>query len=153
MSFEEKLHELGITLPEPPAPVAAYVPSLQAGPFVFTSGQLPFRNGMLEYQGVVGKDLDPEQGMEAARICLINALAVLKKELGSLDKIDRIVQLVGYVRCGEDFKDQPRILNGASELLIEIFGEKGKHTRMALGTNALPLGAAVELAIMVSLRS
>lgn len=150
MSVEMKLRELGLELPDPPAPVASYVPSLQSGQFVFTSGQIPFIDGALEYRGVVGDDLDLEEGREAAQICLLNALAVLKKELGSLDRIDRVVQLVGYVRCTGDFEDQPKVLNGASDLLIELFEDRGKHTRMALGTNALPLGASVELALMVS---
>ena len=152
MSVEKKLKELGIVLPEPPVAVAAYVPCLRAGDLVFTSGQIPFSQGELQYKGVVGKDLSLDEGVAAARLCMLNALAVLKKELGNLDRIEKIVQLLGYVRCTDDFTDQPIVVNGASQLLLDIFGQAGRHTRMALGANALPLGASVELALTVLVR-
>jgi len=152
MSIEKRLKELGIVLPEPPAAVAAYVPSLRAGDLVFTSGQLPFSQGELQYRGIMGKDLSLDEGAAAARLCMLNALAVLGKELGNLDRIEKIVRLVGYVRCTDDFADQPGVLNGASQLLLDIFGRAGRHTRMALGVNALPLGASVELALTVLVR-
>lgn len=149
MSAETKLKELGITLPPAPQPVANYVPVVRARELVFTSGVLPMKEGKLVFEGKLGKELTLEQGREAASVAVLNALAVVKQELGSLDKVLRIVRLTGHVASAPGFVQQPAVLNGASDLLVAIFGEAGRHTRAALGAVELPLGAAVELDLIV----
>jgi enamine deaminase RidA (YjgF/YER057c/UK114 family) len=151
MSFEEKIAELGIEIPEVPKPLAAYVPAMQAGELVFSSGQLPFVKGELKYKGKLGVDITVEQGYEAAKACVVNCLAAIKSVIGSLDDIEQVVKLTGYVNSAPGFTSQPLVINGASELLLEIFGEMGKHARAAVGVNELPLGAAVEVEIMVKI--
>lgn len=147
MSIETKLKELGITLPEAPAAVAAYQPWIQTGNLIFTSGQLPFRDGQIAYEGKLGSELSEEDGYQAARQCALNAIAQLKAASGNLDKIQKIVRIEGYVHCADGFRGHPQVLNGASDLVAEIFEEKGIHTRLALGINEMPLNAAVQLAI------
>ena len=147
MSIETKLEELGITLPEAPAAVAAYQPWIRTGNLIFTSGQLPFRNGQIAYEGKLGAELSQDDGYQAARQCALNAIAQLKAASGNLDKIQKIVRIEGYVHCADGFRGHPQVLNGASDLVAEIFGEKGKHTRLALGINEMPLNAAVQLAM------
>jgi enamine deaminase RidA (YjgF/YER057c/UK114 family) len=149
MSFEGRLRELGIELPAPPKPVATYVPAVQAGDLLFLSGVIPFRNGKLTMEGKLGRDLTVEQGYEAARIALLNALSIVRTELGSLDRVKRIVRLVGHVASAEGFVQQPAVINGASDLLVSIFDEAGRHARVAVGAAQLPLNSPVELELIV----
>jgi enamine deaminase RidA (YjgF/YER057c/UK114 family) len=143
--INEKLAELGIILPEAPTPLAAYVPGMVVGNMLFTSGQVALKEGKIVYKGKVGDELTEEEGIAAARLCAINCLAVAKKYLGDLDKIERIVKLTVFVNCVSGFGNEPKIANGASELLVELFGENGKHTRAAVGVSGLPLDSAVEV--------
>jgi enamine deaminase RidA (YjgF/YER057c/UK114 family) len=150
MSFELKLKELHLDLPQPPQPLATYVPAVRAGDLLFLSGVLPMRDGQLAFSGKLGRDLTVEQGMEAARLALLNALAIAKQELGTLDRITRVVKVVGHVASAEGFVQQPQVLNGASDLLVEIFGEIGRHARVAVGAAELPRGASVEIEVIFS---
>ena len=145
MSPEKKLKELGIELPEAPTPLGSYIPVLRTGNLVFLSGILPLRQGKLMKQGKVGKDLSLDEAKEEARTATINALSVLKAHVGSLDKVTRCVKIAGYIASSPDFTEQPKILNAASDLLFEIFGEKGRHVRTAVGVNVLPLNSPVEI--------
>lgn len=153
MSYEQKMIELGLEIPEPPEPVAAYVPAVQAGDLIYTSGQIPFVNGSLKYQGKVGENLTEEEGSAAAKICALNCLSVIKGVIGTLDNIERIVKVTGYVNSKQGFLMQPRVINGASKLLGEIFGENGRHARAAVGVNELPINAAVEIEMIVQVKS
>ena len=144
-SYESRLTELHIELPPPPQPLATYVPAVQAGGLLFLSGVLPMRDGQLTFSGKLGRDLTVEQGMESARLALLNALAIARQELGTLDRITRVVKLVGYVASAEGFVQQPQVLNGASDLLVQIFGDSGRHARVAVGAAELPRGASVEI--------
>ena len=153
MAPEQKLEELGITLPAPPSAVAAYVPWLRTGQLVMTSGQLPWKDGQLAYAGKLGTDLTVEQGYQAARLCAVNAIAQLKAAAGELSRIRQIVRLEGNVHCATGFQQQPQVLNGASELFNEVFGEQGRHTRTALGIHEMPLNAAVQLSVFAELES
>ncbi len=146
-----KLAELGLTLPEAAAPVAAYVPVVIAGGLAHVSGQLPFVDGKL-VRGRLGEDVSLEQGYAAARACGLMLIAQLKAALGSLDRVERIVKLGGFVNSAADFTDQPKVVNGASELMVALFGEAGKHARSAVGVPTLPLGAAVEVDAIVAVR-
>ncbi|MDH4186077.1 MAG: RidA family protein [Nitrospira sp.] len=150
MSYEHKLHVLELELPLAPKPLATYVPAVLAGGLLFLSGVLPMRDGQLAFSGKLGRDLTVEQGVEAARLALLNALAIAKQELGSLDRIVRVVKVVGHVASGEGFVQQPQVLNGASDLLVAIFGEAGRHARVAVGAAELPRGAAVEIEVIFS---
>ena len=145
MSTEENLKKLNINLPKAPDPVGAYVASKIVGNLVFISGQLPLNSEGKLIKGKVGKELNLEQGQEAAKFCALNLLAQLKKICGSLDKVKGCVKITGYVNSIDTFVDQPKIVNGASDLISQIFGDKGKHTRAAVSVNSLPLGAAVEV--------
>lgn len=149
---EERLQELGITLPTPPKPVAAYVPAVRAGDLVFISGQGPTRDGKPVWTGRVGADLTLEEGYEAAKLVMINALAVLKQEIGDLDNVVRIVKVLGWVNSAPDFDQQPMVINGASELLEQVFGERGKHARSAVSAHTLPFGFAVEIEMIVQVK-
>jgi enamine deaminase RidA (YjgF/YER057c/UK114 family) len=149
MSFEQTLTRLGLTLPVAPKPVATYVPAVRAGELLFLSGVIPFVDGKLPLQGKLGKDLTVEQGYEASRVALLNALAIVRAEVGSLDRVRRLVRMVGYVASAEGFAQQPAVINGASDLLVEIFGEAGRHARVALGAAELPLNAPVELELIL----
>lgn len=145
MSPEDKLKELGIELPEAPTPLGSYVPVVRTGNLVFLSGILPLRQGKLMRRGKVGKDFSLDEAKEEARIATINALSVLKAHIGSLDKVTRCVKITGYVASEPDFTDQPKVLNAASDLLFEIFGESGRHVRAAVGVNVLPLNSPLEI--------
>jgi enamine deaminase RidA (YjgF/YER057c/UK114 family) len=149
--IDNVLSSMGITLPTPPAPAGSYVPVVISGKLAFVSGQIPLEAGKVLFKGQVGKDLTVEQGQEAARLCVINALAQLKASLGQLDTISRVVKVTGYVNCEPSFADHPRVVNGASDLLVKIFGEKGKHARAAVGMSSLPLGSAVEVELIVEM--
>jgi enamine deaminase RidA (YjgF/YER057c/UK114 family) len=146
---EAKLEALGLTLPAPPAPVANYVRAVQVGNLVFLSGHGPTRDGKQVYQGKVGAERTIEEGYEAAKLVMLNCLASLKEAIGDLDRVERIVKLLGMVNCTEDFGDQPKVINGASDLLVELFGEKGRHARSAVGMQALPMQITVEIEMIV----
>jgi enamine deaminase RidA (YjgF/YER057c/UK114 family) len=148
MSAEAKLQALGITLPEAPKPVAAYVPFVRSGDLVFTSGQICMENGQLKFKGKIGKELSPEEGYQAARLCAINTLAVLKSAVGSLDKVQQIVKVTVFVNSAAGFASQPAVANGASELYQQVFGEAGRHARSAVGSPELPLDTAVEVEVV-----
>jgi len=147
--FEKKIVQLGYKLPDAPKPVAAYIPAKQAGRLVFTAGQLPMVNGELISKGLLGQDVEIDEAHKAARICTLNALAAIKGVIGDLDRIKQIVRVVGYVASVPNFTQQPAVVNGASELLLEIFGENGKHARSAVGMAVLPLNASVEIELTV----
>ena len=149
--IDAKLAELGLVLPEPAAPVAAYVPVVVAGGLAHVSGQLPFIDGVL-VKGRLGESVDAGAGYEAARACGLMILAQLRAALGSLDRVERVVKLGGFVTSTPDFTDQPKVVNGASELMAAVFGDAGKHARSAVGVPALPLGAAVEVDAIVAVR-
>ncbi|MGI6332982.1 MAG: RidA family protein [Zhaonellaceae bacterium] len=153
MSFEQNARELGIEIPEAPEPVAAYVPGVLVDGYIYTSGQLPFANGELIYKGKVGAEVSADDGYEAAKICVINCLGVVKSLVGSLDKIERIIKVNGYVNSAQGFSGQPKVINGASELLGKIFGEAGQHARSAVGVSELPADAAVEVELIVKVIS
>lgn len=144
MSIEKRIKELGITIPEAAAPVGAYVPGTICGGCVFTSGQLCSSNGDV-IKGRLGEMMTVEQGQEAARLSAINCLAIAKQQLGSLDKIKRVVKLTCFVNSTADFTDQPKVANGASFLMQDIFGTSGQHVRSAVGVSSLPMGAACEV--------
>ncbi|MGA4995621.1 RidA family protein [Nonomuraea bangladeshensis] len=148
MTPEEKLTELGLTLPEVVKPVAAYVPAVRTGNLVYTSGQVPIVDGKPAGTGKLGAEVSLEQGYEMARICALNALAALKAEVGDLTKIVRIVKVVVFVASDPSFTDQPKVGNGASDLLGEVLGEAGKHARSAVGVAALPLNVPVEVELI-----
>jgi len=145
MSPEEKLRTLGIELPEAPTPLGAYIPVLRTGNLVFLSGILPLRQGKLLRQGKVGAEISLDEAREDARIATINALSVLKAYLGNLDKANRCIKITGYVASADDFTEQPKVLNAASDLIFEIFGEKGRHVRATVGVNVLPLNSPIEI--------
>jgi len=149
MSFEGRMKELELELPVAPKPVATYVPAVRAGDLLFLAGVLPMQQGQLAWSGKLGRELRVEQGAEAARMALLNALAIAKQELGTLDRIVRIVKVVGHVASAEGFTDQPQVLNGASDLLVTIFGDAGRHARVAVGAAELPRGAAVEIELIL----
>ena len=151
MSISARLAELGIELPQAAAPVAAYVPVVVAGGLAHVSGQLPFVDGKLVI-GRLGEDVALEQGAAAARACGLMILAQLEAALGSLDRVERVVKLGAFVSSAGTFTDQPKVANGASELMAEVFGEAGKHARSAVGVPVLPLGAAVEVDAVVAVR-
>ena len=148
---ETKLKEKGIVLTPPGKPIANYVNAVRVGNLLFLAGKGPSKADGTYITGKLGKDLSLEQGYEAARLTAINHLAVLKTELGSLNKVKRIVKVLGMVNCTDDFKDQPKVINGYSDLMVEIFGEKGKHARSAVGMCSLPIGMAVEVEVVVEI--
>ncbi|MEU3772008.1 RidA family protein [Streptomyces sp. NPDC046876] len=150
-AVEAKLAELGLTLPEVAAPLAAYQPAVRSGAYVFTAGQLPMVKGSLPVTGKVGAEVSAEQAKELAAVCALNALAAVKSVAGDLDRIARIVKVVGFVASAPDFTAQPGVLNGASELLGEVLGDKGVHARSAVGVAVLPLDAPVEVELQVEL--
>lgn len=153
MTVTENLQRLGVQLPVAPRPVGSYVPACQAGDLVFVSGVLPFQEGKILQPGKVGRELTVEQGAENSRIAIINAIAILQQHLGDLSRISRIVRLTGHVASAEGFVDQPAVINGASDFLVEVFGEKGRHARLALGAFELPLHAPIELELIVQVSS
>ncbi len=146
---EERLSELGLGVPEVAKPVAAYVPAVQTGNYVYTSGQLPMREGQLITTGKVGAEVSSEQAVECAQQCLLNALAAVKSVVGDLSRVERVVKVVAFVASTPDFTGQPIVANGASELLGKVFGESGQHARSAVGVPVLPLDAPVEVELVV----
>jgi len=152
MSMESRLAELGIALPEPAAPVAAYVPTVEAGGLLHVSGQLPFVGGKL-VTGRLGENVSLDAGIAAARACGLMILAQAKAALGSLERVQRVVKLGAFVNSAIDFIDQPKVANGASELMAEVFGDAGRHARSAVGVPVLPLGAAVEVDAILAVRA
>ncbi|KQH78474.1 LysR family transcriptional regulator [Mycobacterium gordonae] len=148
MSAKDRLAELGLTLPQVVAPLAAYVPAVRTGNLVYTAGQLPFVDGKLGASGKVGADVAPDASKALARVCALNALAAIDSLVG-LDSVTRVVKVVGFVASAPGFHGQPGVINGASELLAEVFGENGKHARSAVGVAELPLGAPVEVELIV----
>ena len=153
MNIDQHLAELGIVLPQAAAPVAAYVPTVEVGGMLHISGQISFAEDGGLIKGRLGEDVDLDAGIAAARRCGIMLLAQLKAALGSLDRVERIVKLGVFVNSTPDFTDQPKVANGASELMVEVFGEAGKHARSAVGVASLPLGVAVEVDAVVAVRA
>lgn len=152
MAAEGRLAELGLSLSEAPLPRGSYVPALIHGGFCFASGQLPFRGGIVAYPGKLGLDVSVEEGQKAAQLAVLNALAACRAAVGSLDDFAGVVRLTGYVNGTDDFAEQHVVVNGASDLLRDIFGEAGAHARTSIGLNALPLGAAVEIEIILAVK-
>jgi enamine deaminase RidA (YjgF/YER057c/UK114 family) len=149
MSAEKKLKDVGIILPTPPQPVANYVRAVRVGNLLFVSGHGPYNDGKIKMTGKVGRELTVEEGYEVARNVGLNCLATIKDAIGDLDKVKRVVKLLGMVHCTENFKDQPKVINGCSDLLVEVFGEIGKHARSAVGMQALPNGIPVEIEMIL----
>ncbi len=152
MSYEAKAKELGITIPEAAKPLAVYVPAVKEGNYIYTSGQIPLVAGELKFKGKLGKELSVEQGYEAAKTCAINCLAAIKGVAGSLDNIEKIIKIVGFVNSAPGFVDQPKVVNGASELIGAIFGPAGEHSRSAVGVAELPIDSAVEVEMIVKVK-
>ena len=151
--FEENIKNLGLNIPELPKALANYVPFKIVGKTMYISGQAPVRNGEMIYKGKVGSDITIEEGIEAAKLCVINIIAAVKTGLeGDWNKLDSFVKLTGFVNCQDSFTDQPKIINGASDMLVEIFGDQGRHARVAVGSNALPLGISVEIDAIIQLK-
>ncbi|HHX77683.1 MAG TPA: RidA family protein [Firmicutes bacterium] len=151
MSAEAKILQMKLTVPEAPAPVANYLPAKIQGDLLFVSGQIPVWEGKLHYRGKIGRELTVSDGYQAARLCLLNCLGVIRAITGSLDRVKNVVKLTGYVHSDSNFYQQPQVVDGASDLLVEIFGEKGKHARAAVGVGSLPQGAAVEIELLVEI--
>jgi len=149
MTPEERLADLGLAIPEVVAPVAAYVPAVRTGGYVYTSGQLPLRDGELMRIGKVGSEVSPEEAHECARQCALNALAAVRSEVGDLSAVTRVVKVVGFVASAPGFTAQPQVVNGASELLGQAFGDSGRHARSAVGVAVLPLDAPVEVELVI----
>ncbi len=149
--IEDKLIELGLQLPIAPIPLASYVPAVVVDNLIFTSGQIPVLEGELKFKGKIGKDLTAEEGRSAAELCLLNCLSVIKNSAGSLDKIEKIIKVTVFINSADNFTGQPKVANGASDLLVKLFGEKGKHARSAVGVNELPINAAVEIEMIARL--
>lgn len=150
--FEEKLKELGIEIPEAPKPLASYIPAAISGNLVYTAGQVPLEGGKLNYTGLVGKDISIEDAQKAAKVCAINCLSVIKSVIGDLNKIERILKLTVFVASSDGFVDQPKVANGASDFIVEVFGEKGKHVRSAVGVSGLPINAPIEIEMIAELK-
>lgn len=150
--IEDKIKELGYTLPEPPKPLAAYVPAVIAGDLVFTAGQIPVSGGELKYTGKLGRDISEEDGRKAAEICALNCLSAVKGVIGELDRIEKVIKLAVFVNSAEGFTNQPAVANGASELMEKIFGQAGSHARSAVGVNELPKDVSVEIELIVKIK-
>jgi enamine deaminase RidA (YjgF/YER057c/UK114 family) len=151
LKIESRLAEIGVILPDVPKPVASYVPAVRSGNLLFLSGQLCTVDGELKYRGKVGKEVSLEDACEAAKAAAINSLAVIKQQIESLDKVKRIVKVVGYVASDPNFSEQPKVVNGTSDFLVEVFGEKGSHARSAVGVASLPLNVPVEVEMIVEI--
>jgi enamine deaminase RidA (YjgF/YER057c/UK114 family) len=149
MGAEARLKELDLDLPAPPRPMANYVTAARSGNLLFLSGHGPVRDGRVIYQGKVGRDLTIEQGREAARVTGLNLLATTRAALGSLDRVRRVVKVLGMVQCADDFTDHPAVINGFSDLMVEVFGDAGRHARSAVGMGSLPFGIAVEVEMIL----
>lgn len=153
MTPEETLAKLGYALPQPTKPVAAYVPTVRTGNLVFVAGQIPFVDGKLPKTGRLGEGVTLEEGQTLARQCVLNGLAAIKAEIGELSRVKRIVRVGAFVASTNEFTDQPKVANGASELLLQVFGDAGRHARAAVGVNVLPLGAPVEVELLVEVQA
>ena len=151
--IDEKLKSLGITLPVPPKPAGSYIPVVISGNLAFVSGQIPMQDGKVAFTGKVPTEKTVEDAQSAARICAINILAQLRANLGSLDRITKIIRVSGFVNSASDFTEHPKIINAASDLFFEIFGEKGKHSRIAVGVSSLPLNSTVEIDMIAEFTS
>lgn len=151
-SFTQRLQALGLAIPPVPKPQGSYVPAVRIGSLVFVAGQLPMRDGKLIHKGKVGRDLDVAQAREAARLCFLNALAALGYAGAGPDQVTQVVRLGGFVQCVDGFTEQPQVINGASDLCRELFGDAGLHARAAVGVHALPLDAAVEIEAVFAVR-
>jgi enamine deaminase RidA (YjgF/YER057c/UK114 family) len=153
--IEDKILSLGIELPDAPRSAGSYVQVVTTGNLVFVSGQIPVEPGsipmQIKFKGKVGRDISVEEGQKAARLCTINALAQLKSTLGSLDKIRKFIKVSGFVNCDSSFRNHPQVINGASDFIVQLFGEKGRHSRSAIGASSLPLDSAVELEFIVEI--
>ena len=151
--FDENIKKLGLTIPNPPDAVANYIPYKIADKILYISGQAPLKDGNVIYKGKVGDNISMEEGIKAAELCCINIIAALKKSINNdWDQLDTFIKLGGFVNCKEDFVDQPKIINGASDLLLSIFAEQGRHTRFAVGANSLPLDISVEIDAIIKLK-
>ena len=150
MSYEERAKSIGITLPKAATPLGAYLLAVQGGQLLFTAGQGPVKDGVPVFKGKVGQDLTVEDAYEAAKLAALNCLAAAKSVLGTLDRVERVVKVDGYVNSAPGFTDQPKVMNGASDLLAKIFGEKGRHTRTSVGVSELPLNIPVELDLVLA---
>lgn len=150
--IEDKIKELGYELPEAPKPLAAYIPAIKIDNLIFTAGQLPTVKGELKFTGKIGADLSEADGLRAAEISALNCLSAVKSVIGSLDQVDQIVKLTVYVNSADYFTNQPKVANGASELIGKIFGDKGKHVRSAVGVNELPMNAPLEIEMIVKVK-
>jgi len=149
--IEQKLKSLGIILSTPPKPAGSYIPVVKTGNLVFVSGQIPIKDGQVEYKGQVPTTISIEDAQKAAKLCIINVLSQLNSEIGTLNNISKIVRVSGFVNSSPEFYEHPKIINAASDLLVEIFGEKGKHTRIAVGVASLPLNSAVEIDLVAEI--
>lgn len=149
--IEEKLQSLNISLPTPPKPAGSYIPVVVSKSWAFVSGQIPIKDGKVAFIGKVPTSQSIENAQKAAKLCAINALAQLKAELGNLDKIKKIIKISGYVNSEQNFSEHPKVINAASDFLYDVFGEKGKHSRIAIGANSLPLDSTVELDMIVEI--
>jgi enamine deaminase RidA (YjgF/YER057c/UK114 family) len=152
VEIEKKIKSLGLELPEAPKPVASYIPAVHSENFVFTSGQLPIIKGELKARGKIGRDLTVEEGYECAKVAALNCLAVIKSVVGELDRVRRIVRVTGFINSAPGFEDQSKVMNGASDVLVEIFGDEGRHSRLAIGASELPLGSPVEVEMIVEIQ-
>ena len=152
MRVEQELARMGLRLPEPTPPVASYVPAVRVGSLLFLSGHGPRMDGEIKFRGKVGRDLTVEDGYEAARLVMLNCLGTIKRAVGDLDHVQRIVKVLGFINAPEGFLETPKVLNGASDLLIHLYGENGRHARSAIGVAALPYEIAVEIEMIVQLK-
>ncbi len=151
--FEENIKQLGIDIPDMPSPLANYVPFKVSDNIVYVSGQGPVKNGELIYKGKVVEDITVEEGIKAAELCCINIIAALKKTInGDWNRLDSFLKLGGFVNCNSNFYDQPKVINGASDLLVNIFGEQGRHSRFAVGSNSLPMNISVEIDAIIKIK-
>ena len=149
--IEEKLNELGVSLPTAPKPAGSYVPVVVSGKLAFVSGQIPIKDGQVIYQGKVGIEQSIEQAQKAAKLCIINGLAQINTYFGTLDNLENIIKISGFVNSAHDFTEHPKVINAASDFLVEIFGEEGRHSRIAIGVSSLPLNATVEIDMLVEI--
>ena len=152
MRVEQELEKMGLRLPGPNPPAGSYIPAVRVDKLLFLSGHGPRMDGEVKFRGKVGRDLTVEQGYEAAKLVMLNCLGTIKRAVGDLDQVERIVKVLGFINAPEGFRDTPKVLNGASDLLIHLYGENGRHARSAIGVAALPSEIAVEIEMVVQLK-